>query len=207
MRAQRAVADSSSAELEQLRDEAAECRACPLWANATQTVFGEGAAHAQVMFVGEQPGDEEDKAGRPFVGPAGRVLDEAMERAGIDRNSVYVTNAVKHFKWEPRGKRRMHKTPAQQEIAACYQWLERELATVQPSLIVCLGATAARALLGPKFKITEGRGRFYSLAALPEILPTFHPSYILRLRDEPRATAEQQFLADIKLVAQRLRKL
>jgi len=207
MRSRHAVVDSSSSDLDHLRDEAAECRACPLWANATQTVFGEGAAHARVMFVGEQPGDEEDKAGRPFVGPAGRVLDEAMERAGIDRNAVYVTNAVKHFKWEPRGKRRMHKTPAQQEIAACYQWLEREVATVQPSLIVCLGATAARALLGPKFKITEGRGGFYSLATLPEILPTFHPSYILRLRDEPRATAEQQFLADLKLVAQRLRKL
>ncbi len=117
MRPHHAVVDSSAPDLDHLRDEAAECRACPLWANATQTVFGEGAAHAQVMFVGEQPGDEEDKAGRPFVGPAGRVLDEAMERAGIDRNSVYVTNAVKHFKWEPRGKRRMHKTPAQQEIA------------------------------------------------------------------------------------------
>jgi DNA polymerase len=207
MRPHQAVVGSSSSELEQLRDEATDCRACPLWANATQTVFGEGAVHARVMFVGEQPGDEEDKAGRPFVGPAGRVLDEAMERAGIDRNAAYVTNAVKHFKWEPRGKRRMHKTPAQQEIAACYQWLEREIATVEPSLIVCLGATAARALLGPKFKITEGRGRFYSVATLPDILPTFHPSYILRLRDEARATAEQQFLADLKLVAQRLRKL
>jgi DNA polymerase len=196
----------SVSQLDRARAEAAHCRACPLWANATQTVFGEGSEHALVMFVGEQPGDEEDKAGRPFVGPAGRVLDRALQEAGIDREATYVTNAVKHFKWEPRGKRRMHKTPAQQEIAACQQWLEREIALVRPRLIVCLGATAARALLGAKFKITEGRGRFYAHANLPEILPTFHPSYILRLRDEARATADQQFIADLKSVAQRLRK-
>jgi len=158
------------------------------------------------MFVGEQPGDEEDKAGRPFVGPAGRVLDRALEEAGIDRNAVYVTNAVKHFKWEARGKRRMHKTPAQQELAACYQWLEREIAAVAPRLIVCLGATAARALLGAKFKITEGRGRFYRVAGLPELFATFHPSYILRLREPARADADRQYVADLKSVAQRLRE-
>jgi uracil-DNA glycosylase family protein len=197
---------TADSDLDRLREEAAGCRACPLWASATQTVFGEGSAHALVMLVDEQPGDEEDKAGRPFVGPAGRILDLAMQDAGIDRGAVYVTNAVKHFKWEPRGKRRMHKTPAQQEIAACYQWLEREIATVAPKLIVCLGATAGRALLGAKFKITEGRGRFYQIAGLPEIFPTFHPSYILRLREPARATAEQQFIADLKRVAQHLRK-
>jgi DNA polymerase len=191
--------------LDALRAQAAGCQACPLWEHATQTVFGEGADHALVMLVGEQPGDEEDKAGRPFVGPAGRVLDQALEQSGIDRRAVYVTNAVKHFKWEPRGKRRMHKTPAQQEIAACHQWLEREIAAVRPQLIVCLGATAARALLGPKFKITEGRGRFYSVSALPEIFVTWHPSYLLRLRDEARALAQQQFIDDLHQVSQRLR--
>jgi uracil-DNA glycosylase len=197
---------SSDSALQRLRADAADCHACPLWENATQTVFGEGDGNAIVMFVGEQPGDEEDKVGRPFVGPAGRVLDLALRQADIDRTSVYVTNAVKHFKWEPRGKRRMHKTPAQQELAACYQWLEREIAAVQPKLIVCLGATAARALLGPKFKITEGRGQFYNAAPLPEIFATFHPSYILRLREPGRAVAEQQFNADLKSVARRLRE-
>jgi uracil-DNA glycosylase family protein len=190
--------------LDVLRAQAADCRACPLWENATQTVFGEGASHALVMLVGEQPGDEEDKTGRPFVGPAGRVLDEALEQAGIDRRAVYVTNAVKHFKWEPRGKRRMHKTPAQQEVAACHQWLEREIATVRPQLLVCLGATAARALLGPRFKITEGRGRFYSADPLPEIFVTWHPSYVLRLRDEARAAAQRQFVEDLHEVSRRL---
>jgi len=199
------AAHSSDNALEHLREEAARCQACPLWTSATQTVFGEGSAHAVVMFVGEQPGDEEDKAGRPFVGPAGRVLDRAMQEAGIDRSAAYVTNAVKHFKWEPRGKRRMHKTPAQQEIEACYRWLEREIATIAPKLIVCLGATAGRALLGAKFKITEGRGRFYRMTTLPEIFATFHPSYLLRLREPARTPAEQQFIADLKLVAQRLR--
>ena len=126
----------SHLDLDSLRADAADCRDCPLWAHATQTVFGEGSPHALVMFVGEQPGDEEDKAGRPFVGPAGRVLDRAMEEAGIDRRTVYVTNAVKHFKWEPRGKRRMHKTPAQQEIDACRQWLEREITSIRPKLVV-----------------------------------------------------------------------
>jgi len=195
---------SQSDELEHLREEAAGCQACPLWASATQTVFGEGNPKAIIMFVGEQPGDEEDKTGHPFVGPAGRLLDHAMEEAGIDRKQTYVTNAVKHFKWEPRGKRRMHKTPAQQEIAACYQWLEREIKTLAPQLIVGLGATACRALLGAKFKITDGRGRFYRVPSLPEVFATFHPSYILRLREPARETAHQQFISDLKLVAGRL---
>src|SRR3954451_12265971 len=155
----RAAADSSSDDLDHLRDEAADCRACPLWANATQTVFGEGAVHARVMFVGEQPGDEEDKAGRPFVGPAGRVLDEAMERAGIDRSAAYVTNAVKHFKWEPRGKRRMHKTPAQREIDACHYWMDRETADIDPKVIVALGATALKSVLSDsKAKLQASMG-------------------------------------------------
>ena len=136
----------AGAQLESLRREAAGCRACPLWANATQTVFGEGAPRARLMIVGEQPGDAEDRQGHPFVGPAGRVLDEGLAAAGLDRRQVYVTNAVKHFKWEPRGKRRLHKTPAQREIDACHQWLEQEIATVQPHVLVALGATAARIL-------------------------------------------------------------
>src|SRR5688572_6632096 len=145
--------------LERLRLDAAACRDCPLWAHATQTVFGEGNPRARLMLVGEQPGDVEDREGHPFVGPAGRLLDKALGEAGVDRARVYVTNAVKHFKWEPRGKRRMHKTPAQREIAACHQWLQGELAAIRPALVVCLGATAAKALLGPRFRITQDRGR------------------------------------------------
>jgi len=156
------------------------------------------------MFVGEQPGDEEDKQGRPFVGPAGRLLDRILQEAGIDRRQVYVTNAVKHFKWEPRGKRRLHKTPAQQEIDACLRWLEGEIAATQPKLIVCLGATAAKALLGPSFKITQGRGQLFRIAGLPEILPTFHPSYLLRLRDEGYEVAYAQIMEDLRTVARHL---
>ena len=188
----------------ELRAQAADCRACPLWRNATQTVFGEGNAHARAMLVGEQPGDEEDKQGRPFVGPAGRLLDRMLQEAGVDRSQTYVTNAVKHFKWEPRGKRRLHKTPAQQEIDACLRWLEGEIAATQPKLIVCLGATAAKALLGPAFKITQGRGQLYRIAGLPEILPTFHPSYLLRLRDEGYEIAYAQLMEDLRTVARRL---
>src|SRR5712664_1129728 len=145
--------------LKQLREEARACQDCPLWANATQTVFGAGDPHARVMLVGEQPGDEEDKKGLPFVGPAGRLLDRALEAAGIDRQHLYVTNAVKHFKWELRGKRRLHKTPAQREIDACRQWLEGEIAAVRPCVIGCLGATAARAVLGPDFRVSKMRGK------------------------------------------------
>src|SRR5215813_2762132 len=155
------------------REAVSACRGCELYRNATQGVMGEGPSHARLMLVGEQPGNDEDLAGRPFVGPAGRLLDRALVEAGLDRRAAYVTNAVKHFKWTPRGKRRIHKTPAQQELAACYQWLEGEISAIAPKLIVCLGATAARALLGPKFKITEGRGRFYRIGPLPEIFATF----------------------------------
>ena len=171
--------------VDRLRREAADCRDCPLWAHATQTVFGEGNPRARLMLVGEQPGDVEDREGHPFVGPAGRLLDQALAEAGIDRAAVYVTNAVKHFKWEPRGKRRMHKTPAQREIEACHQWLQGELAAVRPVLVVCLGATAAKALLGPGFRITRERGRVLRPEGLPPVLATFHPSYLLRLRGRP----------------------
>src|SRR6267143_3918223 len=145
--------------LESLRQAAKNCRACDLWRTGTQTVFGGGAAHPKIMFVGEQPGNQEDIEGKPFVGPAGKLLDSALEEAGIDRAKTYVTNAVKHFKWEPRGKRRLHKTPAQREIEACYQWLEGEMAAIRPAVIVALGATAAKVLLGPRFRITQGRGQ------------------------------------------------
>jgi DNA polymerase len=195
------------ASLEALRKSAARCRDCPLWENATQTVFGEGDAHAKLMLVGEQPGDVEDKTGHPFVGPAGQVLDKALSEAGIDRARVYVTNAVKHFKWEPRGKRRLHKTPAQREIAACHQWLEREIAAVQPRLIVCLGATAAKALLGPAFRITKSRGELQRTAGLPPILATYHPSYLLRVADpEDKERTWREFVSDLKKAAILLRK-
>jgi DNA polymerase len=146
--------------LKKTREEAKTCRDCPLWANATQTVFGAGDPHARVMLVGEQPGDEEDRKGLPFVGPAGRLLDRALEAAGVDREHLYVTNAVKHFKWEPRGKRRLHKTPAQREIDACHQWLEREIKNIKPQVIVALGSTAAKALIGRGFKVSVQRGQF-----------------------------------------------
>src|SRR5215831_4540730 len=158
------------------------------------------------MLVGEQPGDQEDRAGHPFVGPAGRILDAALQDAGIERTRVYVTNAVKHFKWEPRGKRRLHKTPAQREIEACRQWLERELATVRPALVVCLGATAAKSLLGAGFRITRERGRIQRREGLPDILATFHPSYVLRLKDRPGGDeAYAQFVADLKAARQHMK--
>jgi DNA polymerase len=194
-----------AARLDRLRDEAAGCRDCPLWENATQTVFGEGDAHARVMLVGEQPGDAEDRAGHPFIGPAGRILDQALAEAGIDRERTYVTNAVKHFKWEPRGKRRLHKTPAQREVDACRQWLEREIATVQPAVVVCLGATAAKSLLGARFRITQERGQVQRREGLPDVVPTFHPSYLLRLKGRPgEEEAHAQFVADLKIAARYL---
>ena len=171
--------------LEALRKAARGCRECPLWAHATQTVFGEGAARAPLMLVGEQPGDAEDREGHPFVGPAGRILNQALADADIERRTVYVTNAVKHFKWEPRGKRRLHKTPAQREIAACHQWLDGELTTIKPALVVALGATAAKALLGPKFRISRSRGKVVRTPDLPPVLATFHPSYVLRMKGRP----------------------
>jgi uracil-DNA glycosylase len=175
----------------------AGCRACPLWARATQAVCGEGSAKASVMLVGEQPGDQEDLTGKPFVGPAGKVLDEALEKAGIDRNTVYVTNAVKHFSWEPRGKRRMHKTPAQQEVAACLDWLLGEIRLIDPRLIVCLGGTAVRALLGPKVKVLVNRGKFFDSEWGPKILVTVHPSSILRTPPEDRAKAFELLVKDL----------
>jgi DNA polymerase len=185
--------------LKEVREAAKACKACPLWANATQTVFGEGPAHAPIMMVGEQPGDQEDRVGHPFVGPAGKLLDRALADAGIDRSQVYVTNAVKHFKYEPRGKRRLHKKPADAEIAACHQWLERELELVAPVLIVAMGATAARALLGRATPIEANRGKLMPFGAGKQILITVHPSYLLRVPDEVRADAYARFVQDLRL--------
>jgi uracil-DNA glycosylase len=184
-----------------LREAAAHCRGCHLWQRGTQTVFGEGPSHARVMMVGEQPGNEEDLAGRPFVGPAGRVLDRALEEAGIDRRDVYVTNVVKHFKWEAKGKRRIHAKPNQLEIAACLPWLEAELDVVKPSALVCLGATAAQALLGPKFRVTRQRGEWISARWAPHVMATIHPSAILRAPDDEARRAEmERFVADLAVL-------
>ena len=170
--------------LKALREAAVGCRACPLWRSGTQTVFGRGPKKASLMLVGEQPGDREDREGEPFVGPAGRVLDAALERAGIGRGDVYVTNAVKHFKWKPgSGKRRIHQKPGAMESAACRPWLEAELGVVAPSVVVCLGATAAQSLLGKDFRVTRDRGRFFDLESGPRATGTIHPSALLRIRD------------------------
>jgi uracil-DNA glycosylase len=187
-----------------LREAAAGCRGCGLYRNATQTVFGEGRARAEVMLVGEQPGDQEDRRGKPFVGPAGRELDRALEEAGIDRDQVYVTNVVKHFKFTPRGKRRIHKKPNAEEIAACRPWLEAEVAVVRPSLIVALGATAAQALLGRGFRITRQRGEFFPSDLGPEITATVHPSAVIRAPDEERREQHRLFVRDLARVARRL---
>jgi uracil-DNA glycosylase family protein len=188
--------------LGKLREAAAVCRACPLWKRATQTVFGEGPRTALVMFVGEQPGNDEDRQGRPFVGPAGQLLDRALQEAGIDRKQTYVTNVVKHFKWEPRGKRRIHKKPSAREIAACRPWLEAELAAIQPKLLVCLGASAAQALLGATFRVTRQRGQFVESPLAPRVMATVHPSSILRAPDEQTRQAEwKRFVEDLKKVA------
>jgi DNA polymerase len=188
--------------LEQLRKEAAGCRACPLWQTGTQTVFGEGPEDAPVMFVGEQPGDQEDKEGRPFVGPAGRIFDRALEEAGIDRAQSYVTNAVKHFKWEARGKRRIHAKPTWSETMACRPWLEAEIEVVRPKVIVCLGATASQSLLGKQFRVTKQRGEWIESELAERVIATIHPSAILRQRDdESRRTEMERFVADLKKVA------
>ena len=189
-------------ELAELRADAAGCRACPLWETGTQTVFGEGSSSAEVMFVGEQPGDQEDKQGRPFVGPAGRLLDEALAEAGIDRGSAYVTNAVKHFKWEARGKRRIHAKPTWTEQTACRPWLESELEVVQPRVLVCLGATAAQSLLGKQFRVTKERGRWLESELAEYVTATIHPSSILRRRDDESRRRELDGLVeDLRLVA------
>ncbi len=191
--------------LTKLRASAADCRACPLWKDATQTVFGEGPAKAAVVLVGEQPGDREDQEGKPFVGPAGRVLDEALADAGIDRKQVYVTNAVKHFKWTPRGKRRIHQKPDAREVAACRPWFDAELAVVKPDVLVALGATAAQALLGRGFRVTRERGVPVDSDLAPNVLATVHPSSILRARGEAeRREAYESFVADLKVVAKLL---
>ena len=187
--------------LKMLREDARNCRACPLWKVGTQTVFGAGSPHARIMLVGEQPGDEEDRRGEPFVGPAGRLLDRALEAAGVDRSTLYVTNAVKHFKWEPRGKRRLHKTPAQREVAACKPWLEAEIKAVRPEVICCLGATAAKALLGPGFKVSVSKGKLIDSPYAPRVFATFHPSAILRVRDAAeREAAFKSLVRDLALL-------
>ena len=188
-----------------LRDDAKTCKDCPLWANATQTVFGAGDPHARVMLVGEQPGDEEDRKGLPFVGPAGRLLDRALEAAGIDREHLYVTNTVKHFKWQLRGKRRLHKTPAQREIDACHQWLEGEIAAVKPHVICCLGSTAAKAVIGKDFKVSVQRGKFIASPHAPHVFATLHPSALLRLRDEEeKEQAFRRLVGDLSLIRKAL---
>jgi uracil-DNA glycosylase len=181
------------------------CTACDLYKNATQGVLGEGPRKAAAFLIGEQPGDQEDLAGKPFVGPAGKILDEALAAAGIPRGEAYVTNAVKHFKWEPRGKKRIHQKPSLGEVKACRPWLETELAVVQPEVIVCLGATAAQSLMGAAFRITRDHGRFFPTPWAPWLTATLHPSAILRMPDRARREeARAQFLADLKLVADKL---
>jgi uracil-DNA glycosylase len=211
------VADSSAAadagpfvperpdSLDELRESARGCRGCHLWEPPTQTVFGEGAEGVRLMLVGEQPGDREDVEGRPFVGPAGRELDRGLVAAGIDRGEVYVTNAVKHFKFEERGKRRIHKTPSQIEIKACRPWLDAELELLAPEALVALGAVAAKALLGPSFRVTRERGRLLESPLAPIVAATIHPSLILRQRDEAERGAEREaFAADLAVVAKAL---
>ena len=191
--------------LDSARDTAAGCKACDLYKRGTQTVFGEGPKRARIMLVGEQPGDAEDIAGHPFVGPAGKLLDRALEDAGIDRRIVYVTNVVKHFKWEPRGKRRIHAKPNAAEIGACRPWLETEIALVRPRVLVCLGATAAQALLGKSFKVSKQRGEFVDSSLAPLVTATVHPSSILRAPDDDARHEEmKRFVIDLKKVADAL---
>jgi uracil-DNA glycosylase family protein len=188
--------------LSKLREAAAGCKACDLWKTGTQTVFGEGTSKAEVMFVGEQPGDQEDQLGKPFVGPAGKVLDQALEEAGIDRSLAYVTNVVKHFKWQARGKRRIHQKPNWREISACRPWLDAELEIVKPRVLVCLGATAAQALLGRDFRVTKQRGEPVESELAPVVIATVHPSSILRADDRDAEMAA--FVSDLKTIASQL---
>src|SRR5689334_14714755 len=190
-----------NATLQQLREAAKNCRACDLWRTGTQTVFGAGAAHPKIMFVGEQPGNQEDLEGKPFVGPAGKLLDSALEEAGIDRSKTYVTNAVKHFRWEPRGKRRIHKKPNAAEIAACRPWLQAEIDVVKPRAIVCLGSTAAQAVIGPKFRVSVQRAQFVQSPLAPFVTATVHPSSILRApTDDARHEEMRRFINDLKSI-------
>jgi uracil-DNA glycosylase family protein len=191
--------------LQAVRELARGCRACDLWKCGTQTVFGDGPSRARLMFVGEQPGDQEDRSGHPFVGPAGKLLDRALAEAGIDRATVYVTNVVKHFKWEPRGKRRIHKKPNGVEIAACRPWLDAEIRLVRPHAIVCLGATAAQALLGKSFKVTARRGELIQSPLAALVMATVHPSSLLRAPDEETRRLEtKRFIDDLRVVADKL---
>jgi uracil-DNA glycosylase len=190
--------------LPKLREAAANCQACPLWENATQTVFGEGLKRARVMLVGEQPGDREDIEGKPFVGPAGRILEQALEEAGIDRGDAYVTNVVKHFKWTPRGKRRIHQTPKAEEIKACAPWIESEIALVDPEVLVCLGATAMKAVMGPKYRVMKDHGRFIESELGRLTTATMHPSAVLRANDEDREDAMRMVVGDLRKVRKRL---
>jgi len=186
--------------LTEVREAASGCTACPLYKRAIQTVFGEGPKHAPIMLVGERPGDHEDIAGKPFVGPAGEIMDRALEDAGIDRREVYVTNAVKHFKWEPRGKRRIHKKPNSREIAACRPWLEAKLRLVRPRLLVCLGSTAGQAFFGPSFRVTRERGKVLSSKFATKVVATVHPSSLLRQPDkESREREYRNFVADLRV--------
>ena len=191
--------------LETLRDIAAGCQACDLYRHATQTVFGEGRAKARVLLAGEQPGNDEDLAGRPFVGPAGRLLDKALAEAGIDREQAYVTNVVKHFKWEPRGKRRIHAKPNAAEITACLPWLESEIRIVEPEVVVCLGATAAQAIIGKQFRVTKQRGEVVASPLAAKTVATVHPSSILRAPDDATRREEmRRFIEDLRVVARLL---
>jgi len=193
--------------LDELKAAAAGCTACPLHERGTQTVFGEGRRGARVMLVGEQPGDQEDLKGRPFVGPAGQLLDWALDKAGIDRSQAYVTNVVKHFKWVPRGKRRIHSKPSSMEIKACLPWLEAELEVVRPEVIVLLGATAAQALLGASFRVTRERGNFVRTNLAPHVMVTVHPSSLLRIEDDAeRKDAIREFVRELRQVAQMLER-
>jgi uracil-DNA glycosylase family protein len=193
------------ATLSKLRKAAADCQACDLWRTGTQTVFGEGEEQAEIMFVGEQPGDQEDRVGRPFVGPAGQLFDRALVESGIERDKTYITNVVKHFKWVPKGKRRIHQTPDAWEIAACRPWLDTEIALIKPRMIVCLGAIAAQTLLGKEFRVTRRRGEFVKSPLAPVVIATVHPSSILRIPDEAaRVLALRRFVEDLKKVADQM---
>ncbi|MGZ6299742.1 MAG: UdgX family uracil-DNA binding protein [Candidatus Limnocylindria bacterium] len=196
---------AAARDLAGLREAAASCQACDLWREATQTVFGSGAEHARVMLVGEQPGDQEDLAGEPFVGPAGHLLDRALEQAGIDRRKAYLTNAVKHFRWVRRGKRRLHEKPNAHQVSACRPWLEAEVAAVRPRLIVLLGATAAQSVMGPAFRVTRRRGEVMPSPFGIPIMATVHPSSILRAADDAaREAAMASFVADLRVAARHL---
>ena len=189
-----------NATLRKLREAAADCRACPLWRNATQTVFGEGPAKARIVMIGEQPGDHEDGTGKPFVGPAGRLLDQALVAAGLDRKDIYVTNAVKHFKWVPRGKRRLHQKPNTREIAACRPWLGAEILTLEPRVVVALGATAAQTLMGRDFRVTQLRGQMLAFPWAEVFLATVHPSSIFRMRGGDREAEMARFIEDLRAI-------